>query len=252
MTIAADFHAQYVAALRAYLAAQGEDTLAVGHELGRRALQEQISMLDIVENHHRVVDGPDSGVALQFLLQTLAALDVATRGFIDGTRRYEQQRARADDLAVRDEFRTALVNSLQEGFFVADRNGAVIEINDAFADITGYGPEGLPYAWPHPWIADDDGSNARLGRLLAQGTLEGEAAIRHRDGRVVWVGTSVNAVTSPNADEDTYVGTIRDITAARAAAERERAVARLATAVSVAKDVDEVLTATLDECRTTL
>ena len=256
MTIAADFHAQYVAALRAYLAAQGEDTLAVGHELGRRALQEQISMLDIVENHHRLVDGPDSGVdtgvALQFLLQTLAALDVATRGFIDGTRRYEQQRARADDLADRDEFRTALVNSLQEGFFVADRNGAVIEINDAFADITGYGPEGLPYAWPHPWIADADGSNARLGRLLAQGTLEGEAAIRHRDGHVVWVGTSVNAVTSPNADEDTYVGTIRDITAARAAAERERAVARLATAVSVAKDVDEVLTATLDECRTTL
>jgi hypothetical protein len=61
MTIAADFHARYVAALRAYLAAQGEDTLAVGHELGRRALQEQISMLDIVENHHRLVDGPDSG-----------------------------------------------------------------------------------------------------------------------------------------------------------------------------------------------
>ena len=164
MTIAADFHAQYVAALRAYLAAQGEDTLAVGHELGRRALQEQISMLDIVENHHRLVDGPDSGVdtgvALQFLLQTLAALDVATRGFIDGTRRYEQQRARADDLADRDEFHTALVNSLQEGFFVADRNGAVIEINDAFADITGYGPEGLPYAWQHPWMADDDGSGA--------------------------------------------------------------------------------------------
>src|SRR6478609_1910651 len=152
MTIAADFHAQYVAALRAYLAAQGEDTLAVGHELGRRALQEQISMLDIVENHHRVVDGPDSRVALQFLLQTLAALDVATRGFIDGTKRYEQQRARADNLADRDEFRTALVNSLQEGFFVADRTGAVIEINDAFADITGYGADGVPYGWPHPWM----------------------------------------------------------------------------------------------------
>ena len=66
---------------------------------------------------------------------------------------------------------------------------------------------------------------------------------------------SVNAVTSPSTDGetgDTYVGTIRDITAARAAAERERAVARLATAVSVAKSVGEVLSATLDECRTTL
>jgi PAS domain S-box-containing protein len=259
MTNAAEFHARYAAALRAYLAARGEDTLAIGHELGRRALQEQISMLEIVENHSRLVDGPDSGidtaVALQFLLQTLAALDVVTRGYLDGTKRYEQQRARADDLADRDEFRTALVNSLQEGFFVADRSGAVIEINDAFADITGYGADGLPYAWQHPWMAADKASNERLAGLLAQGTLEAEAPIRHRDGHIVWVAMSVNAVTSPGADGDTgdtYVGTIRDITAARAAAERERAVARLATAVSVAKSVGEVLSAMLDECRTTL
>jgi PAS domain S-box-containing protein len=256
MTVAGDFHAQYAAALRAYVAAQREDTLAVGHELGRRALVDQISMLEIIENHSRLVDGQDSGidtaVALQFLLQTLAALDVATRGFIDGTKRYEQERARADDLADRDRFRTALVNSLQEGFFVADRSGAVIEINDAFTDITGYGTDGLPYRLPHPWMAGDTASNLRLARLLAQGTLEAEAAIRHRDGHVVWVAMSVNVVTSPSGGEDSYVGTIRDITAARAASERERAVARLATAVSVAKDVDEVLSSTLAECRTAL
>jgi PAS domain S-box-containing protein len=252
-----DFHVEYAAALRAYLTAQGEDTLAVGHDLGRRALAEQISMLEIIENHSRLVDEPDvdGAVALQFLLQTLAALDVATRGFMDGTRRYEQQRARADDLADRDEFRTALVNSLQEGFFVADRTGAVIEINDAFADITGYGADGLPYAWPHPWMGGDGASNQRLAQLLAQGTLEAEAPIRHRDGHTVWVAMSVNAVTSPSTDEDTgdtFVGTIRDITAARATTERERAVARLATAVSVAKSVSEVLAATLDECHSTL
>src|SRR5258708_16358087 len=104
MTAAADFHANYAAALRAYLAAKDQDTLAVGHELGRRALQEQISMLEIVENHSRLVDGQDSGIdtaaALQFLLQTLAALDVVTRGFLAGTKRYEQQRAPAHDLPV--------------------------------------------------------------------------------------------------------------------------------------------------------
>jgi PAS domain S-box-containing protein len=255
----ADFHAKYAAALRAYLAAQGEDTLSVGHELGRRALQEQISMLEIVENHSRLVDAPnseiDTAVALRFLLQTLAALDVVTRGFLDGTKRYEQQRARAEDLADRDEFRTALVNSLQEGFFVADRTGAVIEINDAFADITGYGADGVPYAWPHPWMAGDTASNERLAGLLAEGTLEAEAPIRHRDGHLMWVAMSVNAVTSPSTDGHegdtggTYVGTIRDITAARSAAERERAVVRLATTVSVAKSVGEVLSAMLDECR---
>ena len=48
---AGDFHAGYAAALRTYLEARGEEDLAVGHELGRRALQEGISMLDIIENH---------------------------------------------------------------------------------------------------------------------------------------------------------------------------------------------------------
>ena len=48
-TTSADFHAEYAAALSAYLTAQGEDTLAVGHELGRRALVEQISMLEIIK-----------------------------------------------------------------------------------------------------------------------------------------------------------------------------------------------------------
>jgi PAS domain S-box-containing protein len=255
MTDTADFHVQYAAALRAYVTAQGEDTLSVGHELGRRALQERISMLEIIENHSRLVDDPngrlDSAAALRFLLQTLAALDVATRGFLDGTRRYEQQRARADVLADRNEFRTALVNSLQEGFFVADGNGAVVEINDAFADITGYGVDGLPYAWPHPWMGGDAEANERLSRLLAEGNLDAEAPIRHRDGHTVWVAMSVNAVKSPG-DEDAFVGTVRDITAARATAERERAVAHLATAVSVARSVREVLSTTLEECRTRL
>ena len=61
MTEAADFHASYAAALRDYVATQSEDTLAVGHELGRRALQDQISMLEIIENHSRLVDGPADG-----------------------------------------------------------------------------------------------------------------------------------------------------------------------------------------------
>ena len=111
MTDAEDFHVQYIAALRTYLDARDEDSLAVGHELGRRALQEQISMLDIIEHHVQLIlefsknIQDDAPVALQFLLQTLAPLDVATRGFLEGTRRYAEQRARAEVLADRDKFR---------------------------------------------------------------------------------------------------------------------------------------------------
>src|SRR3978361_1446492 len=97
-----DFGKRYSSALRRYLAEGGEASLAVAHELGRRALHQQLSMLDIVEHHFQLVEEtPEASheTALQFLLQVLATFDVVTQGFVDGRRRYEQQRARADGLA---------------------------------------------------------------------------------------------------------------------------------------------------------
>jgi PAS domain S-box-containing protein len=256
MTDTDDFHAHYIAALRTYLDARDEDSLAVGHELGRRALQEQISMLEIIEQHFRWVvevdkQAPvDRAATLEFLLQTLAPLDVATRGFLDGTRRYAEQRARAEGLADRDKFRTALVNSLQEGFFVADHEGAVVDMNNAFAEILGYRADGLPYRWPHPWLVDKKTAAQQQARVQTFGSADYETPIRRKDGHLAWVTVSVNAVRETGTDKDVYVGTIRDITAERAFAARESAVLRLATAVGVAKSVAEVLSITLNECRT--
>jgi PAS domain S-box-containing protein len=258
MTEREDFYVQYAGALKAYLQSKAEASLAVGHELGRRALSERMSMLEIIEKHSRLVEEIEQGTPhdpaapLQFLLQTLAALDVATRGFLDGTRRYEQQRARADDLAHRDEFRDALVNSLQEGFFVADHAGTIVEINDAFVDITGYGPDELPYRPPYPWVTGETESGERLSALREGGSVTTETAIRHRDGSVRWVALSINAVTAQGLDRHAYVGTIRDVTAMRSLVERERSVARLATAVSVARNADEVLSAALAQSRSRL
>lgn len=256
MTANPDFHAHYLAALKTYLDRHDEDSLAVGHDLGRRALREQISMLDIIENHFREIEelakkpGFDRPAAVEFLLQTLATLDVVTRGYLDGTRRYEEQRARADGLADRDKFRTALVNSLQEGFFVADPQGAVVEMNDAFAQIIGFPPEGMPYGWPHPWLMDKKTAAEQIAVVLREGSAEYETPIRHQDGHLAWVTVSINAVRGSDTDADAFVGTVRDITAQRAFAARESAVLRLATAVSVAKSLAEVLSITLEECRT--
>ncbi len=247
-----DFLLQYAAALRAYLQASGARNLGVGNELGRQALHNDISMLKIVEEHSGLVhqlaqDIPDfdGAEALAFLLHTLAPLDAATR-------RSEEQRARAEDLADRDEFRDAVVNSLQEGFFVSDRAGAVIELNDAFAKLTGYGAPGLPYRWPHPWLVDEKAARLQRHRLSDEAQVQYETPIRHRDGRLVWVAANVNRVDADTTDGDVYVGTLRDITAERAFAARESAVLRLATAVSVAKSMSDVLTITLDECRLAL
>jgi PAS domain S-box-containing protein len=255
MTGVDDFHAQYNAALQTYLDARDEDTLTIGYELGRRALAEKISVLDIIEQHARTIfaisedSRIDAPVALEFLLQTLAPLDVATRGFLDGTKRYAEQRARAEDLADRDKFRTALVNSLQEGFFVADHEGAVIEMNNAFIELLGYPNEGLPYPWPHPWLVDKKTANQNQSLVRSRGSAEYETPVRHRDGRLAWVMVSINAVSGGGTEQDVYVGTVRDVTAERAFAARENAVLRLATAVAVAKSVAELLSITLEECR---
>ncbi|MGN6334626.1 SpoIIE family protein phosphatase [Mycobacterium sp.] len=249
-----DFYDQYESALRSYLDSHDEASLSIGNELGRRALQEQISLLDIVEQHVRLVFEisqdvrVDAPIALEFLLQLLVPLDVATRGFIDGNKRYAEQRARAEGLADRDKFRTALVNSLQEGFFVADHEGSVVEMNNAFIEILGFPSEGLPYKWPHPWLVDTKTATEQMTLVLTNGRADYETPVRHADGHLAWVKVSINALKETGSDRDAYVGTIRDVTAERAFAAREGAVLRLATAVAVAKSVDELLSITLDEC----
>ncbi|CAM2834214.1 anti-sigma factor antagonist [Skermania piniformis] len=238
--------ADYAAALRRHLAAPSEATLGVGYGLGRRALADGVSILDLVEAHFRATAGagPDeAGAALGFLLQTLTAADVATRGYLDGTRRYQAERERADDLADRGAFRRALVHTLQDGFFVVDADGAVVEVNAAFGDITGYGPDGVPYRWPHPWVPDPAVARAAVHLDGGRATL----LIRHRDGRSVWLALSTSSLRAAGR-EHWLVGTARDVTAERTAADRERVVNRLAGSLAGAAGVAEVLEAALQHC----
>lgn len=268
-TVLAAFREAYTNALRLHLDSPTQYTLAEGYELGRRALVEGVSILDLTEHHFRLLGrwnllapppaaaapiaddadhpgGPEAGdTALEFLLQTLAALDVATRGFLDSTRSYELQRLRAEDLEGRDTFRTALVESLQDGFFVADSHGTITEVNSAFGALTGYGPETVPYTLPHPWSISSESHYPDLGTEAARFVLP----VRHRDGRRLWLAVSTSSLIRPEDDERIFVGTIRDVTAEHDAQARDQAVSRLATAVAACTSVVEVLTVGLDELR---
>ncbi|MBF6209882.1 SpoIIE family protein phosphatase [Nocardia puris] len=254
--VLAAFLDDYAVALRHHLATRTQDSLEEGYELGRRALVESISLLDLTEHHFRLATeaAAESGdprvteTALEFLLQTLAALDIATRGYLDGTRRAEQQRTRADDLAGRDAFRTALVESLQDGFFVADARGTITEVNSAFGALTGYGAADLPFALPHPWSLPTGSRYPDLGTEALRFVLP----IRHRDGRELWLAVSTSALVKPENNELIYVGTVRDVTAEHDAQARDQAASRLATAVGAATSVVEVLAVGLDELRRTV
>ena len=153
-------------------------------------------------------------------------------------------------------WRTALVESLQEAFFVCDENGAVIEINAAFTQILGYGPEGLPYEPTHPWFPDpatDPDAHQQVADSFA-GLLDQERGsltvpVTHRDGHRLWVTFAFNHATDPDTGRRVMVGTFRDVTAEHYAVQRQTALAELNHQLAQADTVDEALRSTIEELR---
>ncbi len=125
--------------------------------------------------------------------------------------------------------RTALFNALLDGLFVADATGSVIEINTAFVDVLGYGPEGLPYPAPHPWWPDPDRDPVEFAQVETALQAAREAGngrfllpLRHLDGRRIWVDCSASVVPGVGTDGPVLVGVVRDVTDEHRAAERDR------------------------------
>jgi PAS domain S-box-containing protein len=147
------------------------------------------------------------------------------------------------------QFRRTLIDSLQEGFFVTDADGTILDANHAFLALVGYSPDGLPYAWPHPWVpdpaADPDGW-AAMSRAFAGYTASGggryTVPARHRDGRTVWLACSSASLPNPDGHGLLFVGTARDVTAERLAGQREATLAGFAAALAAAGEISEMLT----------
>nr|WP_229820887.1 SpoIIE family protein phosphatase [Streptomyces ruber] len=153
-------------------------------------------------------------------------------------------------------WRTALIDSLQEAFFVCDENGAVIEINAAFTETLGYGPEGLPYQPVHPWWPDPE-SDAEAYRQVSEAFAllldrpQGSYTIpvTHQDGHRLWVTAAFNDAEDPVTGRRVTVGTFRDVTAEHYAVQRETARAALSTALSQATSLSGALSGALGELR---
>nr|WP_234343538.1 SpoIIE family protein phosphatase [Streptomyces sp. NRRL F-5123] len=150
---------------------------------------------------------------------------------------------------------TALTDSMQDAFFVCDRDGAVVEVNPAFADVLGFGPDGLPYLPEHPWWPDagtDPDGHRQVAEAFTGTSADGAGGnhvlpLRHRDGRRLWVSASLVRVQDPDSGGRVLVGTFRDVTAERYAIRRETAVAALTVALSRADSTEESLDGALRE-----
>lgn len=96
--LAARFHQKYEAALGAHLSTAGEEGLTAAYDLGRWAMSNGLGLLDVVEAHQNVARKLASTRALgtgadQFLLQSLAAFEMAQRGFSETRERVKVEEA---------------------------------------------------------------------------------------------------------------------------------------------------------------
>ena len=82
----------YAAAFARFLFHRDEAALAAAYELGRRGLENGVSLLDIVQIHHAVfldglrgIEGPEelADAAATFLTEVLASFDMAHRAFTE-------------------------------------------------------------------------------------------------------------------------------------------------------------------------
>jgi len=145
-------------------------------------------------------------------------------------------------------WRTALVDSLQEAFFVCDEHGAVIEINAAFTAILGYGPEQLPYELAHPWWPDADMDSAAhrqaevaFAGLLSQTQGTFIVPVTHRDGHRLWIAVTFNCADDPDSGRRVIVGTFRDVTAQHYSVQRQTALAALNQQLAQADSLNDAL-----------
>ncbi|WP_243871237.1 SpoIIE family protein phosphatase [Amycolatopsis viridis] len=140
------------------------------------------------------------------------------------------------------EFRRALVESLREGVFVADSDGTIVEANEAFSTITGYGADHLPMAWPYPWLGADAARVPAAGLVSHLGDgLEVSLVIERPDGGEAWAALTLTRVAEAEGGPGWIVGTLRDVTVEKKAADRESVLAAFAADLAAATDVAEVL-----------
>ncbi|MCX7141283.1 MAG: EAL domain-containing protein [Proteobacteria bacterium] len=113
----------------------------------------------------------------------------------------------------------------QEGMFVTDAGNAILRVNRAFAEITGY--TAAEAVGKTPALLDSGRHDAAfhaemLEEIRRNGTWRGEIWHRRKNGEVHPEWLTVTAVRNGSGEVSRYVGTLTDITARKAAEDEIR------------------------------
>ncbi|MFZ6862269.1 diguanylate cyclase domain-containing protein [Undibacterium sp. Ji67W] len=112
-------------------------------------------------------------------------------------------------------FTRKLINSMQDGFTVLERNGRALEVNPALCRMTGFldtellrWGAGFPY-WPQE---DNDQLHALLQRVLQGAEGEIEVTLVRKNGTRFPANMTFSCVNDENGYPINYIATIKDIT----------------------------------------
>ncbi len=180
---------QYRRALKAYVARGDEEALQRAYELGRKALNLGLGVVDVVRLHQAALgqmvarnppraDGPWIRTVETFLMETLSAFEVAHRGFRDACERlgrmnetlqerHQQlavnvkklahevaERRNAQELLEESELKfRSVVESAQDGIITVDGRGRLMAMNRGAEVLFGYRREellGKSFVWLIP------------------------------------------------------------------------------------------------------
>ncbi len=147
------------------------------------------------------------------------------------------------------QLRTAVLQGLQDGVFVTDAAGALIDVNAAWPRLFGYTRAELlgsrpPYPfWPDPETHPEAAAAFdAMGDMISKAldNAEYEVLFKHKDDHLFPALVSISAVRDDAGELQLLVGTVKDMTRHAEAENRLRLVAALTASLASANEPEDV------------
>lgn len=166
-------------------------------------------------------DSLDIKAVMSWAIPSVAAALLLLGAMLAWNRRLNREVAErkrvAAELAEREAFTRALMDTSPASLVLADRNGAVREVSQGFSQATGYVTEDLRGRNATSLYVDPDERERFLELLTRDGKVEHfETRLLHKDGSTLWVLVGASFVTING--EALTASWIRDVTEHHAAA----------------------------------
>ncbi|WP_416465114.1 response regulator [Pseudomonas sp. LFS044] len=166
-------------------------------------------------------DGLDIKTVMRWAIPSLVAVLLLLGAMLAWNRRLnrevDERKRVAAELAEREAFTSALMDTSPASLVLADRNGAVREVSQRFSQATGYVSEDLLGRNATSLYVDPEERERFLELLTRNGKVENfETRLLHKNGSILWVLVGASFVTIHG--ETLVASWVRDVTDHHAAA----------------------------------